>query len=206
MSMPSSENNKAIEPLDLFRIFEQHPVLETERLILRPITVADADEVFEYGSDPEVTKYMIFPTHTTLADSIMWLETVPDSFAKRERMTFAITLKADGKFIGSSGFHDISPKHHRLMMGYVLSRNYWGNGYMTEAVREMILFAFEDMGMHRVAATCDYDNIRSARVMDRCGMTLEGVLRDYEVRRGKFIATKSYAILKKDYEKRQVWH
>jgi len=80
-------------------------------------------------------------------------------------------------------------------MGYVLNRNHWGNGYMTEAVREMIRFAFEEMGMHRVAATCDEDNTRSARVMERCGMTLEGIFRDYEVRHGKFVSTKSYAIV-----------
>ncbi len=193
--MPSSANNSNWEPLDLSRFFEQHPVLETERLLLRPITVLDAEDVFAYGSDPEVTKYMIFPTHTTLADSIKWLESVPWEFAHKQRMTFAITVKQYGKFIGSSGFHDISPKHHRLMMGYVLNRNYWGHGYMTEAVREMIRFAFEEMGMHRVAATCDLDNIRSARVMERSGMALEGVFRDYEVRHGKFISTQSYAIV-----------
>ena len=192
--MPSSKNS-SFEPLDLSRFFEQHPVLETERLILRPITVADAEDVFAYGSDPEVTKYMIFPTHTSLADSIKWLESVPWEFSHRWRMTFAITRKDDGKFIGSSGFHDISPKHHRLMMGYVLNRNYWGNGYMTEAVSEMIRFAFEEMGMHRVAATCDFENVRSARVMERCGMALEGVLRDFEVRHGRFVSAKTYAII-----------
>jgi [ribosomal protein S5]-alanine N-acetyltransferase len=196
--MPSFENNTMLELLDLSRFWERHPMLETERLILRPIAVTDAEEVFKYGSDPEVTKYMIFPTHTTLADSIAWLETVPDSFAKRERITFAIMRKADGKFIGSSGFHDISPKHHRLMMGYVLNRKNWGNGYMTEAVREMIRFVFDEMGMHSIAATCDFDNIRSARVMERCGMTLEGIFHDQDVRHGKFVSTKGYAIIKKD--------
>jgi len=170
-------------------------MLETERLTLRQITVADAEDVFAYGSDPEVTKYMIFPTHRTLADSIQWLQGVPGEFARKERMSFAITLKPDGKFIGSCGFHDISPKHHRLMMGYVLNRNYWGNGYMTEAVHELICFAFEEMSMHRVAATCDFDNVRSAAVMERCGMKLEGILRDFELRHGRFVTAKTYAIL-----------
>jgi ribosomal-protein-alanine N-acetyltransferase len=196
--MQSSEINSIFTPLDLSRFFEVHPTLETERLILRPITIADAEDVYEYGSDPEVTKYMIFPTHTSLADSIKWLESVPWEFAHRRRFTFAITLKSDGKFIGSSGFHDILKEHHRLLMGYVLNRKYWGNGYMTEAVREMIRFAFEEMSMHRVAATCDFDNIRSARVMERCGMSLEGTFRDYELRHGKFVSTKSYAIVNRN--------
>jgi ribosomal-protein-alanine N-acetyltransferase len=184
-----------IAPLDLSPFFEQHLVLETERLVIRPITLTDAEDVFAYASDPEVTKYMTFLTHASLADSIKWLMTVPKEFDRRERMTFAMTLKSDGTFIGSSGFHDISSEHHRLMMGYVLNRKYWDKGYMTEAVREMIRFAFEEMSMHRVAANCDLENVRSARVMERCGMKLEGTLRDYEIRHGTFVSTKTYAII-----------
>src|ERR1700689_2015783 len=114
MSMLSSEINSLFAPLDLSRFFEVHPTLETERLILRPITLADAEDVFEYGSDPEVTIYVIFLTHSSLEDSIKWLEKVSADFARKEQMTFAITLKQDGKFIGSCGFHHLSPEHHRL--------------------------------------------------------------------------------------------
>jgi ribosomal-protein-alanine N-acetyltransferase len=196
--MPSSENNLAIEPLDLSRFFEQHPVLETERLILRPITMADAEDVFDYAKDAESNKYMPWPTHVTIADTIAYLEAIPKNHAARERLGFAIARKPDGKFIGSCDFHTIVPNHHRVMMGYVLNRKYWGNGYMTETVRELIRFAFEDMGMHRVAATCDDDNIRSVRVMERCGMMLEGVFRDYEARHGMFVSTRSYAIIRRN--------
>lgn len=195
MSTPLSEIDLKWEPLDLSRFFEQHPVLETERLLLRPITMDDAPDVFDYASDPESNKYMPWDTHQTIADTIAYLETIPKNYVARERLGFAITLKPDGKYIGACDFHTISEKHHRVMLGYVLNRKYWGNGYMTEAVREMIRFAFEEMGMHRVAATCDADNIRSSNVMERCGMTLEGVFKDYEVRRGQFIDTKSYSII-----------
>lgn len=196
--MPLSETNTNLIPLDLSRFFEVHPVLETERLILRPITLADAQNVYEYASDPEVAKYMIFPTHTSIADSIKWLENVPDEFARKERINFAITQKPDEKFIGACSFHHISVEHRRIEIGYVLNRKYWGTGYMTEAVREMIRFAFEELQMHRVAATCDLDNVRSTRVMERCGMALEGTLRDYEFRHGKFVSTMTYAILNRN--------
>jgi [ribosomal protein S5]-alanine N-acetyltransferase len=187
-----------IIPLDLSCFFEQHPVLETERLILRPITMADAEDVFDYAKDSESNKYMPWPIHRTIEDTYAYFETIPKNHAARERLGFAITLKPNGKFIGSCDFHSISVNHHRVMMGYVLNRKYWGNGYMTETVRELIRFALEEMGMHRVAATCDEDNIRSARVMERCGMALEGVFRDYEVRHGAFVSTKSYAIIKRN--------
>ena len=188
--------NSFFEPLDLSRFFEVYPILETARLRLRALTLNDAEGVFAYASDPEVTRYMIFPTHTSIADSITYLETCPQNFASRERIPFAIELKETREFIGACDFHHIVPKHHRIEVGYTLNRNHWGNGYMTEVLREMIRFAFEEMGMHRLAATCDFDNIRSAAVMERCGMTLEGVLRDFELRHGRSVTAKTYSIIK----------
>jgi [ribosomal protein S5]-alanine N-acetyltransferase len=192
MSMPSSE----IKPLDLSRFSDTHPTLETERLRLRRRKMTDKDDIFEYASDAETTQYMIWPTHQSLADTIAFLENSPKGFANRESIGFAMELKSSGKMIGDCGFHNFSPKHHTVMIGYVLNRKYWGFGYMTEAVRELIRFAFEEMGMHRLSATCDLENERSARVMERCGMTHEGTFRDYEIRRGRFVTVKSYAIVK----------
>lgn len=190
-----SGTKSELAPLDLSHIFEQYPMLETERLRVRELRMEDKQGVFAYASDPEVTRYMIFPTHTSIADSIAYLETCPVNFAVRERIPFAIELKDSGQFIGACDFHHISAANHSVELGYTLNRKYWGYGYMTEAVREMIRFAFEEMGMHRVAATCDFENIRSARVMERCGMSLEGVLRDYELRRGRYVTVKAYAII-----------
>jgi [ribosomal protein S5]-alanine N-acetyltransferase len=185
-----------MSPLDLSRFFEQHPILETERLILRPISMDDADATYAYAIDPVSSEFMPWEVHRSMADTIAYLETIPKDYAARERISFAMVLKSTGEFIGSCGFHHILLKHHSIRIGYLLIPSQWGKGYMTEAVREMIRFAFDEMGMHRVEATCDYDNIRSARVMERCGMTLEGVFRDHEVRQGKFVSTKSYAIIK----------
>ncbi len=185
-----------MSPLDLSRFFEQHPMLETERLILRPITMDDADATYAYAIDPVSSEFMPWEVHRSMADTIAYLETIPKDYAARERISFAMVLKSTGEFIGSCGFHHILLKYHSIRIGYLLIPSQWGKGYMTEAVREMIRFAFDEMGMHRVEATCDYDNIRSARVMERCGMTLEGVFRDHEVRQGKFVSTKSYAIIK----------
>ncbi len=185
-----------IAPLDLSRFFETHPLLETARLRLRELRIEDKEGVYAYASDPEVTRYMIFPTHTSIEDSIAYLETCPKNFAARERIPFAIELKDPREFIGACDFHHISPQHHSIELGYTLTRKYWGFGYMTEAVREMIRFAFEEMGMHRVAATCDLENVRSARVLERSGMQHEGTFHDYELRHGRFVTVKCYATLK----------
>jgi ribosomal-protein-alanine N-acetyltransferase len=193
--MPSSDTKSELAPLDLSRFFESHPRLETERLLLRQITIEDAEHVFAYGSDSETTKYMIFPTHRTIDDSLQWLQTLPGLYERKERIAFAITLK-NGTFIGGCNFHNFRPQHHSAMLGYIMNRNYWGRGYMTEAVGELIRFGFAEMEMRRISAHCDFENIRSARVLERCGMKLEGVLEDYELRRGVFVSTKSYAIIR----------
>ncbi|MDP4200869.1 MAG: GNAT family N-acetyltransferase [Bacteroidota bacterium] len=190
--MPST----GLPPLDLSRFFEVHPRLETERLVLREITMADQVAIFEYASDPEATQYMVFPTHRSVDETIPFIESCPRDFAARTRIEFGIVLKENGTLIGTCGMHHFAPDHHRLEIGYILNRSRWGKGYMTEAANELIRFAFDEMGMHRVQATCDLDNERSARVMERCGMTHEATLTDYELRRGKFVSIKIYGIVK----------
>lgn len=189
--MPAAD----LSPLDLSRFFVEHPTLETERLLLREITMADRDAIFEYASDPLVTEYVIFPTHQSIEETIAFIESCPKDFAEHKRIEFGIVLKETGNLIGACGFHHFAPEHHHLEIGYVLNRSHWGKGYMTEVVREMIRYAFEEMGMHRVQATCDEGNTRSSRVMERCGMTHEATFRDYELRRGKFVSVKMYGIV-----------
>ncbi len=164
-------------------------------MLLRPITVDDAEEVFAYASDPIVSQYMIFSTHQTIEDSLAWLRNVPGEFARKERMNFGIVRKSDKKFLGASSFHHISQQHHNLEIGYVLNRAFWGQGYMTEAVREMIRFAFEEMRMHRVAARCQIANGASAKVMERCGMSREATFCEDEVIHGEYVSNHLYAIV-----------
>lgn len=182
--------------LDLSHIFASFPALETERLRLRATTLDDADAVFDYASDPEVTEFMIFPRHESIQDSIDFLNSNVMFFARKESIGFAIVLKETGELIGTCSYHHIAPEHHRVEIGYVLRRAYWDKGYMSEVVRELIRFAFEVIGMHRVEAYCNVLNERSARVMERCGMSHEGTFRDNELRRGRFRTTKAYGILR----------
>ena len=182
--------------LDLSRFFEQHPVIETERLLLRPFRMEDAEDVYLYGSDQEVARYSSWPLHRSIEDTNSYLERVSKSFAASESIIFGIQLKEIRRIIGFGGFHHISAANHRMEVGYVLTRAFWGKGYMAEALQAMIRFAFKEMGMHRIGATCDEENTRSICVLEQCGMTLEGTFRDYELRRGKFVGNKVYAILK----------
>ena len=196
--MPSS--GISLSPLDLSRFFEQHPVLETERLLLRPVTLDDKDAIFDYASDPEVTKYMLFNTHTSIADVMAFYDWLKTSWENRERIEFGMELKLAKELIGVCGLHQLSADDQSVELGYVLRRTYWGKGYMSEAVRELMRFSFEEMGMYRVQAFCFAENERSARVMERCGMMCEGTLRDHRIVRNEYVSQKLYSILRPEWE------
>lgn len=142
------------------------PTLETERLILRPLTAADAPDVFEWVSDPRVTKFMPYETYTDVADVVAWLRSVESD---EENYNFGFVRKSDGKLIGSG---DIGPTEveGEWGFGYNFRFDCWNMGYATEATREMIRFARDDMGAARFSAGHAADNPASGRVMEKCGL------------------------------------
>ena len=98
--------------------------------------------------------------------------------------------------MGITDIYHLSLQNHRMELGWGLARAYWGFGYMTEAVREFIRFAFEEMGLHRIEAECQTDNIRSIRVAERCGMTLEATRVENEINKGRVVSNYVYAIIR----------
>jgi ribosomal-protein-alanine N-acetyltransferase len=151
---------------------------DTERLRLRPPTLADADDVFQYASDPEVTRHLGFPTHRTRDTAAEFLRALAAAGESGRRYGWAITLAGSDRLIGVV---EIRIQGSRADVGYVLARAWWGNGYMTEAVRPIVAWALAQEPIDRVWATCDVENRASARVLEKVGMKQEGVLRRWEV-------------------------
>ena len=175
------------------------PVLETERLILRKMTPGDAEAVFVYASDPEATRYMIWETHRSLGDSRAFLELVASRDESGGEPEWGIVYKGDHRFVGTCGFVNWEPGHARAELGYVLSREYWGRGLASEAVRAVVSFGFARMDLNRIEARCIAENAASSRVMEKAGMTYEGTLRQRERIKGAYRDMKLYAILKDEY-------
>jgi RimJ/RimL family protein N-acetyltransferase len=151
------------------------PTVDTPRLRLRIPRESDADAIFAgYARDPEVSRYMTWRPHETVADSRAFLSTVLQSWqlGVGER-SWAIERRDEGDVIGMLGVR----AHHGTCLGYVLARPHWGRGYMTEAARAVVALALTESW--RVWAFCDVDNVGSARVMEKAGMSFEGVLRRY---------------------------
>ena len=175
------------------------PTLETERILLRKLQVDDAPDMFEYASDPLVTRYVLIDTHRSQDETRAFLERVVSRDPDSGLATFAVVLKETGKMIGTCGIYLDHERRARAEVAYMLNRAHWGHGYITEALQAVIDFGFSHLGMNRIFARCRPENVASARVMEKVGMTYEGLLREHILVRGEFWDLQEYAILRKEW-------
>jgi ribosomal-protein-alanine N-acetyltransferase len=155
-----------------------HERLETARLVLRPPQRKDADAIFAFASDPEVTRFLGWPRHTSLDDTRAFLDVSAAEWAQWPVGPLVIESRADGRILGSTGLSFETP--YRAGTGYVLARPHWGKGFASEAL-EAVVGLTERLGVQRLYALCHVAHPASASVLERCGFTLEGVLRRYLV-------------------------
>jgi ribosomal-protein-alanine N-acetyltransferase len=181
-------------------VFGKLPALETERLVLRRVRLADAEDVFAYASDPEVTRYLSWETHRSVEDSREFLRSLLERYRKGEPASWGLVYKASGRFVGTGGFDaGVWTEHARAEVGCVISGEVSGLGLGTEALRAMISFGFKELGLNRVEARCVSGNVASARIMEKADMTHEGTAREKEFSKGAYRDMESYAILRRDY-------
>lgn len=151
--------------------------LASARLILRAPTLDDAGAVYEeYAADPEVPRYMTWRPHEKKETVVDFLQAIIEQGKSGEEYHWAITRPDEDHLIGM-----ISARMRGYMsdIGYVLGREHWGRGYMTEAVTTLSDWILADPDFFRVWAVCDVDNAGSARVLEKSGFEREGVLHRY---------------------------
>jgi len=150
--------------------------LETERLFLRPITRDDAEAIFHnWASDPEATRFMLWNCHRTLEDTHAWLDVLQQNAERPDCYDcWGIVLKDTGELIGSIGASRHDEERGVMALGYIISRKYWGNGYTTEAAREMIRFLRDEVGIRHFFACRAIDNPASGNVLLKLGMRETG--------------------------------
>jgi len=175
--------------------------LETERLVLRVRTVADAEDIFDYASRPEVSYPAGFPPVKTLEDEIYYLEHILPERNQKENLPagYGIVVKGTDKVIGSVDF----PRRHEddvLELGYILHPDYWGRGYVPEVARALIDLAFRELGLHKIELTCFGYNIQSQRVAEKLGFTLEARIRDRKDAQGNCCDGLIYGLLRSEWE------
>jgi len=186
--------------MEVSEIYSDLPMLETERLLLRKITVEDAEAMFVYGSDPEVSTYVTWYKHQTMTDTKEFIDFILDQYEAGRIAPWGIECKDTGRLIGTIDFVSWNTHHQFAEIGYVIAREYWGKGVTTEAAKELIRFGFEKMDLVRIQARCFVENIGSERVMEKAGMSFEGIIRKGMLIKGKHRDLKMYSILKEEYD------
>lgn len=182
-------------------VFVRLPTLTTERLILRPLRMSDEKDMFAYASDEEVSRHVLWDAHKTPADSRAFLRGAKRQYRLGLPSSFAIVLRDTNRMVGTIGFMWINTDHKSAEVGYSLARDCWNKGIMTEALRAVLVFAFDTLRLNRVEAQHETDNPASGRVMQKAGMCFEGVLRQRLYNKGRFVDVALYAILRGDYIK-----
>jgi ribosomal-protein-alanine N-acetyltransferase len=180
-------------------IFCELPELETDRLVMRMLSLDDAKDIFDYTSDPEFAKYLSWGPATSIDDSISFLSDAMFRYQLGDVAGWGLVNKRDDKLIGTCGFTNWDPESKKAEIGYALAREYWGQGYITEAVKRAVRYGFESMELNRIEAMCDAQNVGSARVMEKAGMSFEGLLRHYGFWKGEYHDIKLYSILRGEF-------
>lgn len=173
----------------------QQPCSETERLILRPFTVADAPALQHLAgvhAIADTTLNIPHPYPDGAAEA--WVASLPGQFHAGTGVTFALALRESGALCGSLGL-SISQRHAHAELGYWVGAPYWGRGYATEAVAALLTYGFRDLGLHRIHANHFTRNPASGRVMQKLGMRFEGILRGHLRKGEQFENVASYGIL-----------
>ncbi|MBR4881467.1 MAG: GNAT family N-acetyltransferase [Clostridia bacterium] len=185
--------------MSLFNIFDKCPKIETERLILRHMKVTDARDMYDYAHRPEVTKYLLWAPHDGLEYTRSYLKQVERCYRQGTFHDFGVILKENNRFIGTCGFARIDKANSTAEAGYVLNPDYWGRGLATEALSAVIALGFEKRGFNRIESKYMVNNLASRRVMEKSGMTFEGVLRQSIFVKDGYEDIGVCAILKQDY-------
>jgi len=174
--------------------------LDTDRLLLRRFKQDDAPHIVTLAGNYDVAKMTLNIPHPYPADgATAFIERSQLAWDKGERYGFAIVLKDSDTFMGVIG---IIPElqHLRAEVGYWIGKPFWGNGYVTEALKSVIEFGFKTIDLNRISASYRVDNPASGRVMEKAGMQFEGTFRQAIFRDQVYSDLSYYAILREDYE------
>ena len=175
-------------------LLSQHKQLYTNRLKLRQFSMEDRKDIFEFSSDEESTKYVKLQENKSLdqvANSIL------NYYSKNG--VYAIELKEEKKCIGCIDIR-IDQDNNKGTFGYILNKNYWNQGYMTEALDIILRLSFEVLKLNRVEANHYSENIASGKVMQKCNMKYEGRGIQEVFVKGRYYDVDHYAILKCDWD------
>jgi ribosomal-protein-alanine N-acetyltransferase len=175
------------------------PTLTTARLTLREADPADARDMLTFRGDPEVQRFNSRPM-SDISEALTLIDTVRKWYLAQKAIHWGVTLQADQRVIGLVSLHGLDRYHQRGSVGYDLAREFWGQGIASEAVREVVRFAFEHLALNRLEAVTIADNFRSVDLLERLNFKLEGTRREHSLEDdGLFHSSAIYGLLRREY-------
>lgn len=174
------------------------PDIETDRLLLRRMTMKDAPDIFAYSRDPEVARHVLWTAQKQLSEAKDYIRFMLRRYRDDLPSSWGVIDKESGRLVGTIGYMDYNEDNASVEVGYSLAKWMWGKGLMTEALRAVIDYTFDAMDINRIEAQHELDNPSSGRVMEKCGMIKEGILRQRLFNKGKFVDVALYSILRGD--------
>ena len=176
------------------------PTLTTERLTLRPFTDADAEPLFEYAKNPNVTRFTLWDAHKTIEDTLIFVHDYALlRYLEGTAEPYAITLKPDPRPIGACGCFWAAKLNHTMELGYWIAEPFWGMGYTAEACRAVLSHSFAEYQPERIQARVINGNDASARVLAKLGFREEGTLRHSLLHRGNFEDVRMFSLLRAEW-------
>ena len=182
-------------------VFDQFPNIETKRLVLRSFTIQDAEELFKIRSDDRVTKYLDRDNHKTVEESQKMIEGILQSFKNKGGINWIILERASSEIAGYIGYWNLIKENVRAEIGYVLKPEYWGKGYISEALSKVLEFGFNEFKLHSIMGNVNPQNERSIKLLERFGFKKEAHFREDYLYNGKYIDSIIYCLLETDFSK-----
>ena len=180
--------------------FKNLPVLELSRLVLRPVRENDLQDIWEYVNDPKISRYTAWSCHQEIETTKSYLNKVLKNYSDGNTENWGLELKSTGKFIGMAGFAEISDEHNRGEIGYVLSRNYWNQGLISEAIHQIVREGFCVLNLEKILGRCISENFSSKRVLEKSGFLKEGHFRRHYMKDGILRDIEVFGILRQDFQ------
>ncbi len=171
----------------------------SERLLFKPIAIDDAPALHPIWTNPRVLEHLVLEPFRSLAESQGMAEMLSLLPEQELGARWTITEKASRKIMGTLGFHNVKKEHRRAEIGYEMAPDFWGRGFMTEALRALCNHCFQEQDFNRLEAFVNVGNSRSSKTLATVGFLREGALRDYEFARGAFVDQEVFSLLKRDW-------
>jgi ribosomal-protein-alanine N-acetyltransferase len=186
--------------MNLNDLYRELPIIRTSRLLLRKLRMDDAEDYFAFASDPRVTRYLRWGPHLSLDDTLAYLTSILDGDQPCTGALWGIEVVQEQKLIGVIHLMDVNPVHLRAEVGVVLNAIFWSAGFGSESLRAVLDFSFTELGLRRVQGSAIAGNISACRMMEKCGMQHEGLLRNYTLQKNEWYDFDLYSILWHEFQ------